>query len=154
MSVSCPDCIGHGCSKPRCVVRTSLVVKSVLLRLSDSSQQMKTDNLLLFLPVLISRLSIPFYFLCLVSSFVDKAESERKREMKLAWVAPLWLRLLGLLTVSESGSSASALSIGLRITNQSAGSGADASLSPFVSLDPNFFIQVGSQEIRLPIMPL
>ncbi|RDW68353.1 hypothetical protein BP5796_09010 [Coleophoma crateriformis] len=75
--------------------------------------------------------------------------------MKLAWVAPLWLRLLGLLSVSESGTNASALSIGFRITSHSGNSGGPhASLSPSFSLDPNFFIQLGSQELRLPIMPL
>lgn len=74
--------------------------------------------------------------------------------MRFSWVAPLLVRLLSLTRlVSATGGEDAALTLGFRLSLPATDSLSQPLLS-LESLDPNFFVQFGGNELNVPIMPL
>lgn len=62
------------------------------------------------------------------------------------WTVPFMLRLLSLAGLTSASGDRAQLMVGLALSSPS--------LSQPLSLDLDFFVQSGDQQLRLPIMPL
>ncbi|KAL3428191.1 homocitrate synthase [Phlyctema vagabunda] len=74
--------------------------------------------------------------------------------MRFAWVGPLFLRLISLTSFVSATGGEGAVALGFRLTLPATPDTNSLSQPSLLSLDPNFFVQFGTQELRVPIMPL